>query len=93
MMLVIVNPCQIYSMGLREKSSRSVAMEPMIAEAIMQRLRIEVQRLSFLPEKMPRFGSTEIASVSLIPEMKICVVSAALVEKDGKKKVTIIGVP
>jgi hypothetical protein len=42
---------------------------------------------------MPRFSSTEIASVSLIKEMKICVVSAESVEKDGKKRITIISVP
>jgi len=29
-------------------------------------------------------------SISLLPEMKISVVYTALVEKDGKKKVTII---
>lgn len=92
-MLVIANPCQSYLMGLRERLSRSVAMEATIAAAVTQRLKIAVQTLSFLLEKMPRFGSTEIASVSLIPEMKICVVSAALVEKDGRKRVTIIVVP
>ena len=86
-MLVIVHSCQSYLMGLRGKSSRSVAMEPMISAAI---LRIEVQPLSFLPEKMPRLGSRGTVSISLLPEMKISVVYTALVEKDGKKKVTII---
>lgn len=56
-------------------------MEPTIAKAITPDLKVDVQRLPFLFEKMPRFGSNEIASVSLIPEMKICVVSAKSVEK------------
>jgi hypothetical protein len=70
-----------------------MVMEFTIAAAITPDFKIEVQRLSFLPEKMPRFSSTEIASVSLIKEMKICVVSAESVEKDGKKRITIISVP